>query len=106
MSVTRSARGSWAGVSGARRSHDASHAKDVAKAELAKLQSLVSEERKAREKELTERRNAVTVSAERTQTASGSQPGAAASRAQQQPAGRSISRAQRSRGAALARGSV
>jgi len=40
-------------------SHDASHAKDVARAELAKLQSLVSEERKAREKELTERRNAV-----------------------------------------------
>merc|ERR1719313_1458329 len=41
-------------------SHDASHAKDVAKAELAKLQSLVSEERKAREKELSERRSAVT----------------------------------------------
>jgi len=40
-------------------SHDASHAKDVARAELAKLQSLVTEERKAREKELTERRNAV-----------------------------------------------
>jgi len=40
-------------------SHDASHAKDVAKAELLKLQSLVAEERKAREKELTERRNAV-----------------------------------------------
>lgn len=40
-------------------SHDASHAKDVARSELAKLQALVSEERKAREKELTERRNAV-----------------------------------------------
>jgi len=40
-------------------SHDASHAKDVARAELAKLQSLVGEERKAREKELNERRNAV-----------------------------------------------
>ncbi|KOO27435.1 neurofilament triplet l [Chrysochromulina tobinii] len=40
-------------------SHDASHAKDVARAELAKLQSLVSEERKARDKELTERRSAV-----------------------------------------------
>ena len=40
-------------------SHDASHAKDVAKAELAKLQALVSEERKAREKELVERRSAV-----------------------------------------------
>jgi len=40
-------------------SHDASHAKDVARAELAKLQSLVGEERKAREQELTERRNAV-----------------------------------------------
>ena len=40
-------------------SHDASHAKDVAKAELSKLQALVAEERKAREKELTERRNAV-----------------------------------------------
>merc|ERR1719240_1105505 len=31
-------------------SHDASHAKDVARAELVKLQSLVTEERKAREK--------------------------------------------------------
>ena len=31
-------------------SHDASHAKDVAKAELAKLQALVAEERKARDK--------------------------------------------------------
>jgi len=41
-------------------SHDASHAKDVARAELVKLQSLVGEERKAREKELNERRNAVT----------------------------------------------
>jgi hypothetical protein len=41
-------------------SHDASHAKDVARAELVKLQSLVAEERKAREKELTERRSAVT----------------------------------------------
>ena len=41
-------------------SHDASHAKDVARAELLKLQSLVGEERRAREKELTERRNAVT----------------------------------------------
>jgi len=40
-------------------SHDASHAKDVARVELAKLQSLVGEERKAREKELNERRNAV-----------------------------------------------
>ena len=40
-------------------SHDASHAKDVARAELTKLQSLVAEERKARDKELTERRNAV-----------------------------------------------
>lgn len=41
-------------------SHDASHAKDIARAELVKLQSLVGEERKAREKELNERRNAVT----------------------------------------------
>jgi len=41
-------------------SHDASHAKDVARAELVRLQSLVAEERKAREKELNERRNAVT----------------------------------------------
>ena len=40
-------------------SHDASHAKDVARAELVKLLSLVGEERKAREKELNERRNAV-----------------------------------------------
>ena len=46
-------------------SHDASHAKDVAKAELAKLQSLVTEERKARDKELTERRNAVQARASR-----------------------------------------
>merc|ERR1719382_1003564 len=41
-------------------SHDASHAKDVAKAELNKLAALVEEERKAREKELAERRSAVT----------------------------------------------
>ena len=41
-------------------SHDASHAKDVARAELVKLQTLIGEERKAREKELNERRNAVT----------------------------------------------
>lgn len=41
-------------------SHDASHAKDVARAELVKLQSLVNEERKARERELNERRSAVT----------------------------------------------
>ena len=40
-------------------SHDASHAKDVARSELVKLQSLVGEERKARDKELGERRNAV-----------------------------------------------
>ena len=40
-------------------SHDASHAKDVARAELARLTVLVQEERKAREKEVTERRNAV-----------------------------------------------
>ena len=40
-------------------SHDASHAKDVAKAELSRLASLINEERKAREKELAERRNAV-----------------------------------------------
>jgi len=41
-------------------SHDASHAKDVARTELTKLQALTEEERKAREKELDERRNAVT----------------------------------------------
>lgn len=40
-------------------SHDAGHAKDVAKAELGKLVLLVDEERKARDKELTERRLAV-----------------------------------------------
>ena len=40
-------------------SHDASHAKDVARAELSRLTVLVQEERKAREKEVTERRNAV-----------------------------------------------
>jgi hypothetical protein len=40
-------------------SHDASHAKDVARSELSKLQALVAEERKAREKELGERRAAV-----------------------------------------------
>ena len=42
-------------------SHDASHAKDVTRAELLRLTSLVSEERKAREKEVAERRNAVQV---------------------------------------------
>ena len=40
-------------------SHDASHAKDVAKGELGRLQGLVGEERKARDKELSERRSAV-----------------------------------------------
>ncbi len=40
-------------------SHDASHAKDVAKGELGRLQGLVGEERKARDKELGERRSAV-----------------------------------------------
>ena len=40
-------------------SHDASHAKDVTRAELLRLTSLVTEERKAREKEVAERRNAV-----------------------------------------------
>merc|ERR1719382_1219934 len=40
-------------------SHDASHAKDVAKSELAKRAAVVEEERKAREKELAERRSAV-----------------------------------------------
>lgn len=40
-------------------SHDASHARDVAKGELAKLLSMQDAERKAREKELAERRNAV-----------------------------------------------
>ena len=42
-------------------SHDASHAKDVTRAELLRLTSLVSEEREAREKEVAERRNAVQV---------------------------------------------
>ena len=40
-------------------SHDASHAKDVAKAELGRLAAAINEERKAREKELAERRSAV-----------------------------------------------
>ena len=48
-------------------SHDASHAKDVARAELVKLQSLVAEERKARDKELNERRNAVSAREEMAQ---------------------------------------
>tara|TARA_B110001452_G_scaffold203797_1_gene173774 strand:- start:1042 stop:2448 length:1407 start_codon:yes stop_codon:yes gene_type:complete len=37
-------------------SHDANHSKEVARQELAKFESLVSEERKMREKELQERR--------------------------------------------------
>eukprot|EP00967_Tisochrysis_lutea_P156022 scaffold313592_cov27-Tisochrysis_lutea.AAC.2 len=40
-------------------SHDAAHARDVAKAELSKLQSTIEAERKARGKELTDRQNAV-----------------------------------------------
>ena len=44
-------------------SHDASHAKDVAKSELAKRAAVVEEERKAREKELAERRSAVQATA-------------------------------------------
>jgi len=40
-------------------SHDAAHARDAAKAELTNLQSMIQAERKAREKELTERQNAM-----------------------------------------------
>ena len=40
-------------------SHDAAHAKDVAKADLSRLTALINEERKARDKELGERRSAV-----------------------------------------------
>ena len=40
-------------------SHDANHAKDVAKAELGRLAASINSDRKAREKELHERRSAV-----------------------------------------------
>jgi len=40
-------------------SHDASHAKDVAKADLGRLAASINEDRKSREKELAERRSAV-----------------------------------------------
>eukprot|EP00741_Cyanophora_paradoxa_P022407 tig00021463_g21633.t1 len=40
-------------------SHDANHAKEVAKAELAKLEQQIADERKQREKELAERRAVV-----------------------------------------------
>eukprot|EP00164_Ancoracysta_twista_P002641 GFYU01003515.1.p2 GENE.GFYU01003515.1~~GFYU01003515.1.p2 ORF type:complete len:499 (+),score=244.27 GFYU01003515.1:80-1498(+) len=48
-------------------SHDAQHAKEVAKAELAKFEQQVTEERKVREKELAERRQMVQAKVEMNQ---------------------------------------